>query len=179
MKVVYRLPFVAWTMVPPICLAAALIPTGTAAQLSTTPGYTAYDQQQQAKLRGWVGTWKCADTPPSKKPDIETTKQEGNFFVTRETGDNPNTEYTRWSHSYKMFYTAEIDDQGGTIVSSTKSLNPLNASSLIVFPSRDSNGRAFFPNTIVTTATTITNKGQYYDDKGKLKTFNSVCTKTG
>jgi hypothetical protein len=113
-----------------------------------------------------------------KKPDIETTKQEGNFFVTRESGDNPNTEYMRWSHSYKMFYTAEIDDQGGTTVSSTKSLDPLNASWILVFPSRDSNGHVFFPYTIATTATTITSKGQFYDEKGALKTFSSVCSKT-
>ncbi len=161
-----------------MCFAAALIPTAAAAQLSTTPGYTNFDQQQQAKLRGSIGTWTCIDSPPSKKPDIETTKQEGNFFVTRETGDTPNTSYTRWSHSYKMFYTVEIDDNGGTTVSSTKSLDPMNASWLTVFPSRDPHGRAFFPFTVVTTATTITSKGQYYDDKGRLKTSSSVCTKT-
>jgi hypothetical protein len=158
--------------------AAALIPTAAAAQLSTPPGYTKLDQQQQAKLRGWVGTWTCVDNPASKKPDIVTTKQDGNFFVTRESGDNPNTQYTRWSHGYKMFYTVEIDDQGGTNVSSTKSLDPLSASWVIVFPSRDPKGRAFLPYTVATTATTITSKAQYYDDKGKLKTSSSVCTKT-
>ena len=161
-----------------MCLAVAAIPAAAAAQLSTTPGYKAFDQQQQAKLRGWMGTWRCVDNPPSKKPDIETTKQDGNFFVTRESGDNPNTEYTRWSYSYKMFYTVELDDQGGTTVSSTKSLDPLNASWVTVFPSRYPNGRAFLPYTVSTTATTITSKGQYYDDKGNLKTSSSVCTKT-
>ena len=161
-----------------ICLAAALIPAAAVAQLSTTPGYTSFDQQQQAKLRGSVGTWSCVDIPPSKKPDIQTTKQVGNFFVTREAGDNPNTEYTRWSHSYKMFYTVEIDDQGGTQVSSTKSLDPFNGTWMTVFPSRDPNGRANLPYTVVMTGTTITGKGQYYDNKGNLKTSSSVCTKT-
>lgn len=164
--------------IPAMCFAAALVPLAAAAQLSTTPGYTKFDQQQQAKLRGFIGTWKCVDNPPSKKPDIETIKQEGNFFVTRETGDTPNTSYTRWSHSYKMFYMVEIDDNGGTTVSSTNSLNPMNASWLTVFPSRDPNGRSFFPFTVATTATTITSKGRYYDDKGILKTTSSVCTKT-
>ena len=161
-----------------IGFAAALIPAAAAAQLSTTPGYTAFDQQQQAKLRGWVGTWTCVDKPASKKPDIQTTTQRGNFFVTRETGDNPNTQYTRWSHGYKMFYTVEIDDQGGTNVSSTKSLDPLNASWLTVYPLRDPNGRAFLPYSVATTATTITAKGQYYDNKGNLKSSSSLCTKT-
>lgn len=161
-----------------ICFAAALIPVVAAGQVSTSPGYTKFDQQQQAKLRAWVGTWTCVDSPPSKKPDIETTKEEGNFLVTRETGDNPNTEYARWSHSYKMFYIVEIDDQGGTNVVSTKSVDPLNASWVTVFPSRDPKGRAFFPGTVATTATTITTKSQGYDDKGKLTTFSSVCTKT-
>lgn len=161
-----------------MCFAAALIPTAAAAQLSTTPGYTKFDQQQQAKLRASIGTWTCVDSPPSKKPDIETTKQQGDFFVTRETGDTPNTTYTRWSHSYKMFYTVEIDDNGGTTVSSTKSLDPINASWLTVFPSRDPKGRPFIPFTVAGTATTITSKGQYYDEKGKLNSFSSVCTKT-
>lgn len=160
-----------------MCFAAALLPTAAAAQLSTTPGYSEVDQKQQAKLRGWVGTWACVDNPPSKKPDIQTTKQEGNFFVTRETGDNPNTQYMRWSHSYKMFYTVEIDDEGGTTVYSTKSLDPLNASWVIVFPSRDPNGRGFLPYKLAITATTITSTAQYYDGKGGLKTSSSVCTK--
>ncbi len=161
-----------------LCFATALIPVAAAAQQSTTPGYTKFDQQQQAKLRATVGTWTCVNNPPSKKPDIQTTKQEGNFFVTRESGDNPNTEYTRWSHSYKMFYTVEIDDLGGTTVSSTKSLDPLNGSWVTVFPARDPNGKAFLPYSVAATATTITAKGQYYDEKGKLKTFHGVCTKT-
>lgn len=157
---------------------AAAIPSAAAAQLSTTPGYTTFDQKQQAKLRGFVGTWRCVDSPPSKKPDIETTVQQGNFFLTRETGDNPSTQYTRWSHSYKMFYTVEIDDSGGTTVSSTKSLDPLNGSWLTVFPSRDSHGRAFLPSTVSIAGATITGKGQYYDGMGKLKSYSSVCTKT-
>lgn len=161
-----------------ILIAAAVIPIGAAAQGSTPFGFTKFDEQQQAKLRGTLGTWKCVDTPPSKKPDIQTTRQEGNFFVTRESGDYPNTEYTRWSHSYKMFYTVEIDDNGGTNVSSTKSLDPMNASWLVVFPSRASDGRAFFPTTVSATATTTTAKGQYYDDKGKLTSFTTDCTKT-
>jgi hypothetical protein len=160
-----------------MCFAVALIPIAADPQLSTTPGYTAFDQQQQAKLRAWVGRWTCVDDPPSKKPDIQTTERGGNFFVTRETGDNPNTQYMRWSHSYKMFYAVEIDDEGGTTVYSTKSLDPLNASWATVFPSRDSNGRAFLPETVATTATTITSKGQYYDGKGNLRTASSVCTK--
>ena len=160
-----------------VCL--ALIPAAAPAQLSTTPGYTKFDQQQQAKLRAWVGTWKCISNPPSKKPDIQTTKQEGNFFVTRESGDSPNTSYTRWSHSYKMFYTVEIDDAGGTNVSSTNSLDPFNASWTTVFPSHNVKGRPFLPYTVTMTGTMISSKGQYYDENtGALKTSSGTCTKT-
>jgi hypothetical protein len=160
-----------------MCFAAASIPAVAAAQLSTTPGYTAFDQQQQAKLRALVGTWTCVDTPASKKPDIVTTKQEGNFFVTHETGDSPNTEYTRWSHGYKMFYTVQMSDQGSTTISTTKALDPNNASWATVFPARDPNGKTLFPYVVTLNGSTTTTKGQFYDDKGKLMNFSSVCTK--
>lgn len=97
-----------------------LIPSVSSAQLSTTPGYTKFDQQQFAKLRASVGTWKCIDVPASKKPDVQTTRQAGNYFVTRESGDDPSTSYTRWSTSYRMYYTVSIDDSGGTQVYMTK-----------------------------------------------------------
>lgn len=70
MKAAYRFPVVAWATLLPTCITAALIPVAVAAQLSTSPGYTTFDQQQQAKLRAWVGTWKCVGDDPLNKSRI-------------------------------------------------------------------------------------------------------------
>ena len=119
-------------------------PLLASAQVSTSPGYTRFDQQQQAKLHVFLGTWKCVDVPASKKPDIQTTTQVGNYFVTRETGDNPNAAYLRWSHSYKIYYVVELDDSGGTQVSQTRSLDPTNSTWTPAFPTHDTNGNPSF-----------------------------------
>ena len=113
---------------------------------------------------------------------MQTVKQAGNYFVTRETGDGPNTEYTRWSHDYKMYYTVEMDDDGGTQVSMTKGLDPFNASWVAVFPARLPErkpyyGKAWIPYTVASTGNTITYAGRYYDEKGNLKSYRSTCTK--
>ena len=165
-----------------LALIALFIPCIASAQVSTTPGYTNFDRQQFAKLHYLVGTWKCVDIRASKKPDTQTVKQVGNFIVMREAGDGPNTEYTRWSHSYKMYYTVEIDDDGGTNVSMTKELDPFNSTWSTAFPSRMPDAKPYFakpfpPMSVKSTGSTITYAGQYYDDKGRIKSFRSTCTK--
>ena len=161
----------------PLLIVAAIIPAVASAQMATTPGFTKFDQQQFAKLRPMVGTWKCVDVPADKKPDIQITKQAGNYFVTRESGDAPNTQYTRWSMSYKMYYSVDIDDSGGTQVFMTKELDPLNSTWKTVFPKSLPNGKPFFPFTFKMNGNTLTTTGQYYDDKGRIRTATSTCTK--
>jgi len=156
-----------------------LAPCVSPAQPSTTPGYTKFDQQQFAKLRASVGTWKCIDVPASKKPDVQTTKQAGNYFVTRESGDDPSTSYTRWSTSYRMYYTVSIDDSGGTQVYMTKGLEPFNSTWTEAYPARAPDGKPFFPAFVTMRGNTITSSGQYYDDKGRVRNGRSTCTKIG
>lgn len=154
----------------------AISPIVASAQVSISPGYTRFDQQQQAKLRVFLGTWKCVDVPASKKPDIQTTTQVGNYFVTRETGDNPNTQYLRWSHSYKIYYDVELDDAGGTNVTQSKSLDPTKSTWTLAFPTHDTNGRPFL---LTYSNQSFKTVGQYYDDKGKLHSSSSTCSKVG
>lgn len=161
-----------------LAAACALIPGAALAQLSTTPGYTKFDQQEFAKLRAFVGTWRCTDVPASKKPDIETIKQVGNYFVVRESGDNPNTEYMRWSHGYRMFYIVEVDDQGGSSVAMTKSLDPLRTKWTTVYPTGMPDGKPFFPLRQDVSASTIRARYKYYDEKNRVRNGSYVCRKT-
>jgi hypothetical protein len=155
----------------------AISPTLASAQVSTSPGYTSFDQQQQAKLRVFLGTWKCVDVPASKKPDIQTITQVGNYFIARETGDNPNTSYLRWSHGYKIYYLVELDDAGGTSVVQTKSVDPSNTTWTPAFPTRDTNGRPLLPSALTYSNQSYKTVDQYYDDKGKLRSSSSTCSK--
>ena len=147
------------------------------AQLSTTPGYTKFDQQQFAKLRATVGTWKCADVPASKKPDVITTAQVGNWFVSKETGDDPTTSYTRWSHGYKYFFSASMGSQGDMAVTMTKSLDPNNAVWTFESPLKTPQGQPMLPITTSLSGNTMKSTGTFYDDKGKVQHFTSTCTK--
>jgi hypothetical protein len=155
----------------------AISPILASAQVSTSPGYTRFDQLQQAKLRAFLGTWKCVDVPASKKPDIQTTTQVGNYFVTKETGDNPNTEYLRWSHGYRIYYAVELDDAGGTQVVQTRSLDPTNATWTLAFPTHDTNGRPLLQSVLTYSNHSYKVVSQYYDDKGKLRSSSSTCSK--
>jgi hypothetical protein len=118
-----------------ICvLATALFPCATFAQQSTTPGYTAADQARFAKLRATVGTWNCTDVPANKIPDVVTTTQQGNWFVSKETGGNPNTTYTRWSHGYQQYISVTMDPLGAMFVQTTTASDPNNATWVTEWP---------------------------------------------
>ncbi len=156
-----------------LCL-TLLLPLAAGADPSTSPGYTAKDQAQFAKLAAGDGTWTCVDTPPSKKADVMTAKQEGNWYVTRETGDNPNTTYVRWNHSMQAYVANEVDDLGSTSIATSKSADPFNGNWSQVYPA----GQSQYPFTISLSKGTMKTAGSYKDNKtGKIVKFASVCTK--
>ena len=159
-------------------LLALALALPASAQSSTSPGYTAKDQAQFAKLAVGLGTWKCVDTPPSKKPDIATTTREGNWFVTRETGDDPSTAYARWSHLLQAYFATVLDDGGGIGVYETTASDPNNATWKATNPFNLPANKRALPYTVSTSGNTSTSTGQYYDKNGKLATFKSVCTKS-
>lgn len=165
---------------PLLFVLAVIVPTVASAQLSTTSGFTAFDQRQFAKLNATVGTWTCRDVPASKKPDIVTTARQGNYFVSRETGDYPNTTYTRWSHTLKAYYSVSLSDQGGTQVFQTTAPDPNNAAWTPAWPSNQElpKNQHAYPYTVTLSGNTITGSQQYRDSKGKLMTGKSVCTKS-
>jgi hypothetical protein len=156
-----------------LALAVAL-PLAAAADPSTTPGYTAKDQAQFAKLAAGNGTWTCIDTPASKKPDVQTTKQDGNWYVTHESGDDPSIGYARWSHTLQEYVANIVNDSGSMIVSTTKSDDPFNATWQVAYPAN----QGAYPFTIALAGNVMTSQGQYKDDKGKVVSFKSVCTKS-
>ncbi|HZZ64607.1 MAG TPA: hypothetical protein VFE17_03845 [Candidatus Baltobacteraceae bacterium] len=157
-----------------VAMLAAIIPLPVTAA-SGTPGFTAYDQQQFAKLKAQVGTWTCKNTPASKNADVVVTKQQGNYFVGRETGDTPNTSYTRWSHSLRQYYTVSLFDSGASSVFNTTASDPNNATWNPAWPMMTGVNRNY-PATLRTMGNTYTVTGQYADAKG-VHNFKSVCTK--
>lgn len=157
-----------------LCL-ALLVPLAAGADPSTSPGYTAKDQAQFAKLAAGDGTWTCIDAPPSKKPDVMTSKQVGNWYVTHETGDNPNTTYVRWNHSLQSYVANEIDDLGSSSIATSKSSDPFNGTWYQAYPT----GQSQYPFSITLSGNTMKTAGSYKDSKtGKIVKFASVCTKS-
>lgn len=158
-----------------VALLAGVIPLPLMAAPATTPGFKPFDQQQFAKLQAQVGTWTCNDTPPSKKPDVIITKQQGNYYVSRETGDNPNTSYSRWSATGKRYYSITIFDSGASNVFETTALDPNNATWIPAWP--PARTRQDGPYNISLSGNTMTGTGQYLDANGKIQTGKTVCTK--
>ena len=154
-----------------------LTSSAASAQQSTSLEYTAFDKRQFSKLRATVGTWDCTDVPASKKPDVVVTTQEGNFFVSRETGDTPETYYTRWSHGYKTYYAVTLYRDGGTTVATTPSMDPNNATWQISWPTKDTNGKPIPPQTVRTSGNTMVWTSTFYDGKGKIQHFKSTCVR--
>src|SRR5579872_2925180 len=151
-----------------ICFLILLVPSASFAQQSTTPGYTALDQQQFAKLRAGVGTWNCVDIPANKKPDVISTTQQGNWFVSHETGDNPNTSYTRWSHGYRHYFSATMDPQGDMTVAITTDPDPYNATWKYTSPTTTPSNKPLPPYKVSLSGNTMISEGTFYDNKDKL-----------
>jgi len=153
-----------------------VVPAAAIADPSTSPGYTAKDQAQFAKLALTAGTWTCKDTPAGKKPDVITGKQSGNWFVWTETSDTPNTTYVRWDHTNQWYVQSEIDDAGGSMVATTKSLDPFNATWKVMYPAR---GPTSYPFKSSFADGVLTRTGTYPDPQTrKLETFTAVCSKS-
>jgi hypothetical protein len=161
------------TMLGALGLALAL-PLVASADPSTSQGYTAKDQTQFAKLAALNGTWTCKDTPASKKPDVVTGKQVGNWYVWSETGDMPNTVWARWNHTMQAYTQDEIDASGSAEIATTKSLDPFNATWTWAYPTNF----GFLPFKGLLVGKVITWSGSYVDRKTKkLSHYKSVCTK--
>ena len=155
---------------------AVLLPIGALADPSTSPGYTAYDQAQFAKLAAANGTWTCKDTPANTKPDVITAKQSGNWYVWTETGDQPNTTYVRWNHTLQQYTQIEIDASGSSVVFTAKAADPFNATWKPAFPP----GNGMYPYSVAMSGpTSFEASGKFKDAKtGKVMPFKGVCTKS-
>jgi hypothetical protein len=149
---------------------------GAAAQTSP-PGYTQFDLAQQAKLRSDVGVWHCVSVPASTTPFAFTETEQGNWFVTRETGDAPATSYERWSHALKVYVLVTIFDSGATNVAQTASLDPDNGTWTPMWPALDNQGRKRFDNQVSRTGNVLHSTGQFYDNAGNVQTSSTTCTK--
>jgi len=148
------------------------------AQMSMSPGYTAQDKAQFAKLAEGVGTWTCVDTPASKKADVVKTTLAGNWYISRETGDFPNTTYTRWNHSLKRYVSVTIGDEGATFVYQTTDSDPNNATWTPTNPFNVPANRQALPSTVTLSGNTMTSVGKFRDAKGNIVSYKSVCTKS-
>jgi hypothetical protein len=153
--------------------AALLLPVVALAAPSTSPGYTADDQAQFARLGAANGTWTCKDTPPAKAPDVITAKQAGNWYVWSESGDHPSTTYARWNHALQAYTQIEVDASGSVEVYTTKSRDPFVATWRPIFPPNS----GLYPSTYSHTESAITATGKFKDRTGKILTYTSVCTK--
>jgi hypothetical protein len=166
-------------MLRPLVVVLLLVAIGATAPVrpSTTPGYTAFDQKQFAKLGAMLGTWKCVSVPAGKKPDAITTIQQGNWFVSRETGDDPNTSYTRWSHGYQHFFTVIVGDSGDSGMMISTSKDPYNGTWISQSPQKTPTGKPILPDYVRLRGTVARWSYDYYDDHNDLKHTTNTCTK--
>jgi hypothetical protein len=155
--------------------AALVLPAIALADPSTSPGYTAADQAQFARLEAANGKWTCTDTPPSKAPDVFTGKQAGNWYLWTETGDGPSTTYVRWNHALQAYTQIEIDQSGSVEVYTTKSRDPFAGTWRPIFPPNS----GLYPFVYSHSAGTMTSTGKFKDRKtGQVILFTGVCTKS-
>jgi len=156
-------------------VAMLALPIAAFADPSTAPDYTAADQVQFAKLGAANGRWQCTDTPASEKPDVITGKQLGNWYLWRESGDDPSTTYVRWVHGLKSYVQNEIDASGTTEIYTTTSPDPFNGTWKPAYPPR---GGGLYPIKYTFADGTMTASGKYKDRKThQVLTFKAVCTK--
>lgn len=145
-------------------LMVTVIPVGTSAQQSSQAGQSAVNEQQQSKLGAWAGIWQCT---PFRGGTTETssTSLQGNYYVTRYTGTQSLTAYSRWDPVDKAYYAARILDAGGVQIFTSTSPDPANGIWVAVFPENikgQSIQTALQGNTMTW---------------GDMKTFGIVCRK--
>ncbi|MFZ0032918.1 MAG: hypothetical protein WAK84_13725 [Candidatus Cybelea sp.] len=162
-----------------LALTTALWTAFTATALAQTPlpGYSQFDRAQQARLRADLGTWKCLSVPAPTTSRSFTESEQGNWFVARETGDNPATGYERWSYSLKAYVLITIFDSGASNVAQTMSLDPDNATWTQMWPALDRQGRKRFDNQVSRTGDVLRSLTKFYDSKGNIQTNSTTCTK--
>jgi hypothetical protein len=159
-----------------IAALCAFFPIAAVAQ-NPPPGYTEFDRAQQAKLLADLGSWQCVSTPASTTPRTFIETEEGNWFVTRENGDNPATTYEHWSHTLKAYVLVAIFDSGASNVAQTMSLDPDNATWTQMWPALDNQGRKRFDNQVSRKEDTIRSTSQFFDENGNVRTTTTACTK--
>lgn len=163
-----------------LILVAVLCALFTLPALAQTnpPGAAAFDLAQQAKLRNDLGTWRCVSAAAPTTPVLSSTEvEQGNWFVTHETGAQPATTYERWSHTLKAYVLIAIYDSGASNVSQTTSLDPDNATWTPMWPVLDNQGRKRFANQVSRTGDVLRASTPFYDDKGNVQTGTVICTK--
>jgi hypothetical protein len=160
-----------------LTLALCAFATAIALAQSAPPGYTQFDAAQQAKLRADVGTWSCVAVPAPTAPRTLTETEQGNWFVTRVTGDSPATSYERWSHSLKAYVLLTIFDSGASNVAQTTSLDPDNGTWKQMWPALDNLGRKRFDNQVSRSGDVLRSVTQFIDEQGRVQTSTTTRTK--
>jgi hypothetical protein len=150
-------------------IAAIVLPA-----LAGANGASPDDSAQSARLRPLVGNWTCSDTG-SSKPYTASVKVEGSWTVWRDTGEDVNTIYLRWSRSIHKYVVANLDGEGDVEVSTTGDTDPLNATWHVEFPAHSS-GPAF---TVRYARRTFSLARPYINRKGKRVVARLLCQKPG
>jgi hypothetical protein len=161
-----------------LLLIIALCATFTLPAVAQTspPGYTQFDQAQQAKLHAHVGTWQCVSAPAGTRVTL-TESEQGNWFVAQRTGGDHAVSYERWSHTLKAYILIAIFDSGASDVAQTTSLDPDNATYTEMWPALDNQGRKRFDSTVARTGDVLRSSSRFYDAQGAIRNALTTCTK--
>jgi hypothetical protein len=159
-----------------ICFLALLSPCVAFARQSATAGYSVADQEQFDKLRTTVGTWNCSGAAVNETSRVVTTTQQGNLFVSHETGENAYTTYTHWSHGYQKYISVRMNPLGTTSVSSTTSADPNNATWVTEWPAMTPDKEPIPARTVATSGNTMVWSGQSYVD-GRTIPYKETCVR--
>ena len=146
-------------------LPLAFISSTALAQPTPQPTDSALDQQQQSKLAAWDGTWQC-NPVGGGAAETSTTSLQGSYYVTRYTGKQSLTAYSRWDSIDRAYYTVRLLDDGRVQVFKTTSADPANGVWVAVFPERIKDRSV---------ETTLSGNRMTWGD---MKTFGIDCRKT-
>lgn len=147
-------------------------------------------EAQFKKLLPLLGTWTCTDNkgiPAQRQPAVWTVTQEGDWVVSQITGNDPATNYKRYSLVLRKYIQVDIHFVGEPSTSETGDSDPLNATWT---PSNPFNYPSSYydrgtTQTIAQTSpekeafsgNTLTLTGQYIY-QGKITPYKEVCTKS-
>ena len=148
-----------------ILLAAAASTNASAQQVSMN------DQARTSALKPLLGNWTCTDSG-SSKPYAAAVKSEGAWIVWRDNGEDKNTLYIRWDKSMQAYVVANVAEEG-VEVSTTKDLDPYNATWHVRFPPQTS-GPTF---SVTYSGTTFSLARPYVSHSGKRGVARLLCKK--